>query len=120
MGEASTKTGKCYKLNGARALCQVTYLKSSHLTLASPSPPSIFLPLVWTECSAKAGTLILCQSSTTKLSVRRHFVPVLGGMMQQFVASHKTCSGDKKGAIKRKGKEKNNKKKVIFFSQSSN
>lgn len=80
MGEASTETGECYKLNGARAWCQATHLKSSHLTLASPSPPSIFLPLVWTECSPEAGTLILCQSSTTKLCVRSHFIPVSGGV----------------------------------------
>lgn len=96
MGEASTETRECYKLNGARARCQATHLKSSHLTLASPSPPSIFLPLVWTECSPEARTLILCQSSTTKLSVRSHFIPLLGGMMQHFVPTHKTCNGGKK------------------------
>lgn len=72
-GEASTETGECYKLNSARAWCQATHLKSSHLTLASPSPPSIFLPLVWTECSHEAGTLILCKSSSTKLCIKSCF-----------------------------------------------
>lgn len=118
MGEVSTETGECYKLNGARARCQATHLKSSHLTLASPSPPSIFLPLVWTECSPEAGTLILCQSSTTKLSVRRHFILVLGGMMQQFVPPHKTCNGGKKEAIKKERAKGEKNKQYFFFSQA--
>lgn len=117
MREASTGTGECYKLNGARAWCQATHLKSSHLTLASLSPPSIFLPLVWTECSPEAGTLILCESSTTKLSVRSHFISVLGGMRQQFVSPHKTRNGGRKKAIKRK---KEQKKREYFFIQPSN
>lgn len=122
MGEASTETGECYKLNGTRAWCQATHLKSSHLTLASPSPPSIFLPLVWTECSPEAGTLILCQSSTTKLSVRDHFIPVLGGMRQQFLPPHKTCNGGKKDAIRRKGELKGKttttRSNIFLFSQA--
>lgn len=65
----------------------------------------------------EAGTLILCQSSTTKLSVRSHFIPVLGGMRQQFVPPHKTCNGGKKKLLKGKEskREKGKKNKQYFF-----